>query len=87
MAATFNISIKTLREAIVTNNSTGVKVQCKVEPYHRDGKRSGYVVLEKELEAPQRRYNIKDFNGPVELKNVTMTGKSRSNVDWSDWGK
>ena len=89
----YTISIKKLRSATVTNVETKVVRECKVEPYHRDGKPMAYVVLHdgtdksNTLKAPIRRFNITNFTGPVELKNVDLQARSRSTgVDWSTWG-
>lgn len=84
----YDIIVKSMREAQVTNLETGITVMCKIEPYARDGKPNGYVVLDPKLDAPQRRYNIANFTGPVEERNVTLTGKAKSAIDWSSfWGK
>lgn len=86
--STFNISIQSLRSAKVTNTTTGMTATCKVEPYHRNGKPMAYVVMAESLEAPIKRYNIKDFTGPVELKNVDLSNRGRNRgSDWSFWGK
>lgn len=78
-----SIRINEMRKAIVTteNNQT---FECKVEPYHRNGKQMAYVVMSDEMNAPIKRYNISDFNGPIELVDIELGSRAKVKFTWNE---